>query len=92
MNLSRDELINLLCTTDGKGKEAKLAALRGMFESVDKIAEDLLTVHQTWSEIKALQDEKSRLIVDLLRDRDAWKTIALKHEAQLVKLGQQKTT
>ena len=85
--LPREELINLFCPTDDPDKWAKAVQLTLLFESIDKLGDNVIQLQETWSQIKLVQEEKSRLIVDLMHDRDAWKLIALSHERKLDELG-----
>lgn len=44
-------------------------------------------LQETWEQVKLVQEEKSRLIVDLSHDRDAWRSVAKDYERRLDELG-----
>ena len=85
--LPREELIKLLCTADGEGVWAKMAQLSLLFRAIDDLGDNVTQLQQTWSQIKLVQEEKSRLIVDLSRDRDAYRGVARYYERRLDELG-----
>lgn len=64
-----------------------MAQLALLFKAIDDLGDRVNQLQETWAEIKLVQEEKSRLIVDLMHDRDAWKLIALSHERKLDELG-----
>lgn len=66
------------------GQAVQLALL---FKAIDDLGDNVTRLQETWAQIKLVQEEKSRLIVDLSHDRDAWKLIALSHERKLDELG-----
>ena len=85
--LPREELVKLFCTADGKGEWAKMAQLALLFKAIDDLGDKVSKLQETWAEIKRVQAEKSRLIVDLSHDRDAWRIVAKDYERRLDELG-----
>ena len=85
--LPREELIKLLCTSDGKGEWAKMAQLSLLFKAIDDFGDNVAKLQETWEQVKLVQEEKSRLIVDLSHDRDAWRSVAKDYERRLDELG-----
>lgn len=85
--LPREELIKLLCTADGKGQWPKMAQLALLFKAIDDLGDRVNQLQETWAEIKQVQMEKSRLIVDLSHDRDAWRSVAKDYARRLDELG-----
>lgn len=85
--LPREELIKLFCPTDDPDKWAKAVQLALLFKAIDDLGDNVSKLQETWEQVKLVQAEKSRLIVDLSHDRDAWKLIALSYERKLDELG-----
>lgn len=85
--LHREELIKLFCPTDDPDKWAKAVQLALLFKAIDDLGDNVTQLQESWNEIKLVQEEKSRLIVDLMHDRDAWRSVAKDYERRLDELG-----
>lgn len=85
--LPREELIKLFCPTDDPDKWAKAVQLALLFKAIDDLGDNVSKLQETWERVKLVQEEKSRLIVDLSHDRDAWRIVAKDYERRLDELG-----
>ena len=85
--LPREELIKLFCPTDDPDKWAKAVQLALLFKAIDDLGDNVAKLQETWEQVKLVQEEKSRLIVDLSHDRDAWRSVAKDYERRLYELG-----
>lgn len=85
--LPREELIKLFCPTDDPDKWAKAVQLALLFKAIDDLGDNVAKLQETWEQVKLVQEEKSRLIVDLSHDRDAWRSVAKDYERRLDELG-----
>jgi hypothetical protein len=85
--LPREELIKLFCPTDDPDKWAKAVQLALLFKAIDDLGDNVSKLQETWEQVKLVQEEKSRLIVDLSHDRDAWRSVAKGYERRLDELG-----
>lgn len=85
--LPREELLKLFCPTDDPDKWAKAVQLALLFKAIDDLGDNVTRLQETWSQIKLVQEEKSRLITDLTHERDAWRIVAKDYERRLDELG-----
>jgi hypothetical protein len=85
--LPREELIKLLCTADGKGRDAKMEQLTLLFGSIDKLGDSLALLNKTWGEVKRAHEENTAIVRDLAIDRDNWKTMAQEYQRLLDNRG-----
>ena len=85
--LPREELLKLFCPTDDPDKWAKAVQLALLFKAIDDFGDNVAKLQETWEQVKLVQEEKSRLIVDLSHDRDAWRSVAKDYERRLDELG-----
>lgn len=64
-----------------------MAQLSLLFKAIDDFGDNVAKLQETWEQVKLVQEEKSRLIVDLSHDRDAWRSVAKDYERRLDELG-----
>jgi len=88
--LPREQLIELLCTADGKGQWAKMFELTKMFAAIDRLGDSIIDLQTLSQEVKVTQmemrmlcdkviQERDALLADrdsLIRDRNEWKKLA----------------